>query len=66
MEFSEDQKAKIAVHVKAALVAVVAALNESALALAANSENKIDDIVVPVLSGPAQSALIDLINGLKL
>lgn len=66
MEFSAEQKAKIEVHVKNALVDIVEALNETALAASANSENKIDDLVVPVLSGPAKAALIDLIKGLKL
>ncbi len=66
LKFSDEQKAKIEVHIKAALVAVVGALEEAALGLAANSENKIDDVVVPVLSGPAKEALVKLIQGIKL
>jgi hypothetical protein len=45
---------------------MVGALEEVALAVSANSENKIDDVVVPVLAGPAKQALIDLINGIKI
>lgn len=66
VEFSPEQKAKIEVHIKAAAVSIVGALEEASLAVAQNSENKIDDVVVPVLAGPAKQALIDLINGLKL
>jgi len=35
-------------------------------AAAENSENKIDDIVVPVLSGPAEEYVGSLIAGIKL
>jgi hypothetical protein len=66
LEFTPEQKAKIEVHAKAALVSMVGALEEVALAVSANSENKIDDVVVPVLAGPAKQALIDLINGIKI
>jgi hypothetical protein len=66
LEFTPEQKAKVEVHIKAACVSLISALEEASLAVAQNTENKIDDIVVPVLAPTAKQALIDLIGGLKL
>ena len=66
MQLNDEQKAKVEVHVKAACISLVNAFEEVSLALAVNSENKIDDVVVPVLAGPAKQALIDMIGKLKL
>ncbi len=66
MEFTAEQKAAIEVDVKESLKHLSKALVKTASFLAANSENKIDDIVVPVLAPTAEQALIDLIGKLKL
>lgn len=66
MEFTQEQKEGIEVHVKSACIEIANALEKVSLAVAANSENKVDDVVVPVLSGPAKVALVDLIKGMKL
>lgn len=66
MEFTAEQKAAIEVDVKESLKHLSKALVKTAGFLAANSENKIDDIVVPVLAPTAEQALIDLIGKMKL
>lgn len=66
MEFTPEQKAAIEVDVKESLKHLSKALVKTAGFLAANSENKIDDIVVPVLAPTAEQALIDLIGKMKL
>lgn len=66
MEFTAEQKAAIEIDVKESLKHLSKALVKTASFLAANSENKIDDIVVPVLAPTAEQALIDLIGKLKL
>lgn len=66
MEFTAEQKAAIEVDVKESLKHLSKALVKIAGFLAANSENKIDDIVVPVLAPTAEQALIDLIGKMKL
>lgn len=66
MDFTDAQKAAIEVEVKEAAKHMVKATVLAANALAANSENKVDDIVVPVLSPMAEQALLELIGKLKL
>lgn len=66
MEFTAEQKAAIEVDVKEAFKHLTKALIKVAGALAANSENKLDDVVVPVIAPTAEQALIDLIGKLKL
>lgn len=66
MELTQEQKEGIEVHVKAACIEIAHAFEKIGLAIAANSENKVDDIIAPVLAGPAKAALIDLIKGIKL
>lgn len=66
MEFTAEQKLAIEADLKESLKHLSKALVKTAGFLAANSENKIDDIVVPVLAPTAEQALIDLIGKMKL
>jgi len=66
MELSDVQKEAIAVEVKEAAKHIVKALVLAGKAAVANSENKIDDMVEPVLSPMAEQALLDVIGKLKL
>lgn len=66
MEFSAEQKAAIEVEVKESLKHMGKAMVLVANYAAVNSENKVDDVVVPVLSPIAEAALLDLIGKLKL
>lgn len=66
MEFTEEQKAAIEVEVKEGLKHIAKAMVLSANYAAVQSENKVDDIVVPVLSPMAEAALIEFIGKLKL
>lgn len=66
MEFTAEQKAAIEVDVKESFKHLTKALIKVAAALAANSENKLDDVIVPVIAPTAEQALIDLIGKLKL
>lgn len=63
---SEVQKEAVSVELKEALKHIAKALVLSAGFLAQNSENKIDDVVVPVLAPTAEQALIELIGKIKL
>ena len=66
MEFTQEQKAAVEVEVKESLKHIGKAIVLVANYSAVNSENKVDDVVVPVLSPIAEAALIDLIGKLKL
>lgn len=66
MEFSAEQKAAIEVEVKESLKHMAKAIVLTANFAAVNSENKVDDVVVPVLSPMAEQALLELIGKLKL
>jgi len=63
---NDEQKVAIEVEIKEAAKHVVKALVLVVKAEVANSENKIDDMVEPVLSPMAEAALLDLIAKLKL
>ena len=66
MEFTAEQKAAIEVEVKESLKYMGKAMVLVANYAAVNSENKVDDVVVPVLSPIAEASLLDLIGKLKL
>lgn len=66
VDLTEEQKADIAIDVKAALKSLTKASMKAANAVAKNSENKVDDVIVPLLSGPAEEAINNLIDGIKL
>lgn len=66
LELKEEQKLAVAVELKEALKHIAKAMVLSAGFLAQNSENKIDDIVVPVLAPTAEAALLELIGKIKL
>jgi hypothetical protein len=66
LELSVEQKALIEADIKEAAKHIVKALVKVSNALALNSENKIDDIVLPVVAPLAEEALINLIGKLKL
>jgi hypothetical protein len=63
---TEEQKAKILPHIKASIKSAFLAGVEVGLAVAQNTENKIDDVVLPVLSGPANEMVDKLLEGIKL
>ena len=66
MEFTAEQKAAIEVEVKESLKYMAKAIVLTANYAAINSENKVDDVVVPVLSPIAEASLLELIGKLKL
>ena len=66
LKLSDEQKVAIEADVKEAAKYIVKALVKVSGALAVNSENKIDDLVLPVVSPIAEEALISLIEKLKL
>lgn len=66
MEFTAEQKADIESDVKESLKYLAKALVKTAKYAAINSENKIDDVVVPVIAPTAEQSLVDLIGKLKL
>lgn len=63
---NDEQKLAVEVEIKEAAKHVVKALILVVKAEVANSENKIDDVIEPVLSPTAEAALLDLIGKLKL
>lgn len=66
LKLSDEQKLAIELDVKEAAKHIVKAIVKVSGALAINSENKIDDLVLPVISPIAEEALINVIEKLKL
>lgn len=65
-ELNEVQKAKIQPHIQQIVKSAFLAGVEYSKAIAENSENKIDDIVVPVLAGPAETYADQFAGSIKL
>lgn len=66
LKLTDAQKLAIEPHVKAALKSMFLAGMELGKALAENSENKIDDVVIPVAQGPLEQIVDGVIAGMKL
>jgi hypothetical protein len=66
MEFSAEDKAKMEVPLKAALKQLVDFAEVAGSIAAKNSENKIDDLIIPVLSPMAKDFLYKMIDSGKL
>lgn len=66
LKLSDEQKLLIESDIKEAAKHIVKAIVKVSGALAVNSENKIDDLVLPVISPIAEESLINLIEKLKL
>lgn len=60
-QLSEEQKAKIEPHLKAAVKSIFLAGIELGKAVAQNSENKLDDVLVPVVAQPLEQIVDGLI-----
>lgn len=66
MEFLPEEKLEMEKHLKVAMKEIVEALVLAGGYVAKKTENKIDDVAVPLAADPAKAALFKLIEEMKL
>lgn len=66
MELSPEVKAEAEAKIKLVLNTIVELVEVIGMDVAKQSENKVDDVLVPVLSPLAKEALKSIIDGIKI
>jgi hypothetical protein len=66
MEFSAEEKAQIEAPLKMAMKSLLDAMEVAASVAAKHSENKVDDVLVPMMAPAAKAVLLQMIDGMKL